>query len=307
MVTMTQPIMGNQYDIEAGPYRATITEVGAGLRSLTRDGIPLILTYDADELAPAGSGELLVPWPNRVDRGRYSFAGEHLQLDITEVDKENAIHGLARWENWSAAEHEAHRVLMRLRLPGKPGYPFRLDLSAEFSLSERTGLTVTMTAVNAGSHPAPYGHGAHPYITLGRPLDECLLTIDAAERQPAGERAIPAGDPVDVGGTAFDFGEPRLIGATRIDAAFTGLRRDATGRAWIRLTDPDDGRSVAIWGDDKHPWLQAYTADGVPPASRRAGLGAEPMTCPPNAFVTGIDLVELKPGQQFSARWGIVG
>jgi aldose 1-epimerase len=39
--------------------------------------------------------------------------------------------------------------------------------------------------------------------------------------------------------------------------------------------------------------------------TRRTGLGAEPMTCPPNSFVTGVDLIALKPGEETSGVWGI--
>jgi aldose 1-epimerase len=31
----------------------------------------------------------------------------------------------------------------------------------------------------------------------------------------------------------------------------------------------------------------------------------EPMTCPPNAFVTGEDLLVLQPKETVSCRWGI--
>jgi aldose 1-epimerase len=29
------------------------------------------------------------------------------------------------------------------------------------------------------------------------------------------------------------------------------------------------------------------------------------MTCPPNAFNTGEDLIRLEPGERFDGRWGI--
>ena len=29
------------------------------------------------------------------------------------------------------------------------------------------------------------------------------------------------------------------------------------------------------------------------------------MTCPPNAFQTGKDLIRLEPGQSFTGKWGI--
>jgi aldose 1-epimerase len=301
---MTVPIMGNQYEIAAGDYRATITEVGGGLRELLHRSEPLVLSYQADTLAPAAMGQQLVPWPNRVDHGRYEFGDESHQLTITEAPNDNAIHGLVRLDNWAVAEHGTDLVRLTHRLHGRPGYPFVLDLSVTYALD--AGLTVTMRAVNAGSRPAPYGHGAHPYITLGRPLDECLLTVSADHYLVSGDRSIPDGPPREVTGSPYDFRGPRPIGATQVDTAYTGLSRDDDGRAWIRLTDPDDGRTVGMWADEAHPWLQAFTADTVGPEYRRRGLGAEPMTCPPNAFVSGIDLVTLKPAETAAGTWGIV-
>ncbi len=53
---MTIPLTGTQYEIGAGDYRATVTELGAGLRALEHGGTPLVTSYDADQLprtAPA--------------------------------------------------------------------------------------------------------------------------------------------------------------------------------------------------------------------------------------------------------------
>ena len=45
---------------------------------------PLIAGDEADELPLACAGELLAPWPNRVDGGRYSFGGAEFQLALTD-------------------------------------------------------------------------------------------------------------------------------------------------------------------------------------------------------------------------------
>src|SRR5215475_9265945 len=94
--TATLPLTGEQYDIAAGEYQATVTQLGAGLRRLSRGRRQLITSYSADEMPPAGSGELLAPWPNRVDGGRYPFAGQAHQLDLSERARGNVIHGLTR-------------------------------------------------------------------------------------------------------------------------------------------------------------------------------------------------------------------
>ncbi len=84
MTPAASPLTGAQYEIAAGGYLAVITELGAGLRELRHRDRPLITTYQADELPPAGAGQLLLPWPNRVDHGRYRMAGADYQLDLSE-------------------------------------------------------------------------------------------------------------------------------------------------------------------------------------------------------------------------------
>ena len=63
---------GQQFLIESGRYAAVVTEVGATLRSFTVDGAETLYTFAEDE--PAGSkGRQLVPWPNRIRDGRYTY------------------------------------------------------------------------------------------------------------------------------------------------------------------------------------------------------------------------------------------
>lgn len=298
------PLTGTQYDIAAGEYRASVTELGAGLRRLSFSGRPAIGEYEADEAPPAGSGELLIPWPNRIDRGRYSFAGATYQLDLSEPTAGNAIHGVTRWANWEPVTQEASRVDLRYVLHAHPGYPFCLELTASYGLSADEGLTVSVTARNAGSRPAPYGTGSHPYLTAGTPtIDGCELQLPASRWLAADDRGIPVGDPQDVGGTPFDFGTRRVIGDTSLDHALTGLSRDPAGRAWATLAGP--GTQLAFWAGAGYRWLQVFSGDTLQAGRQRRALAIEPMTCPPNAFVTGIDLLTLAPGEAVTHSWGI--
>jgi len=296
-------ITGDQHEIASGPYRAVITEAGASLRELTHEQRPLILSHPEDEIAPAAFGQLLVPWPNRVDRGRYTYGGKEHQLDISEPKFDCAIHGLVRWAPWSLAERRPDRVVLTTRLLGSGGYPFRLDLEADYTLDPGEGLTVRLTATNTGRSAAPYGHGAHPYITVGEPLDGCTVSIPGDRYLAVDERMIPDGPPRKVEGSAHDFREARTLGDMRIDNAYTGLSRDSGGRAWVHLTGAE--HRTSFWLDEVHPWLEIFTADTIPAGVRRQGLGVEPMTCPPDAFNSGTDLIDLAPGDQFSGSWGI--
>ena len=52
--------------------------------------------------------------------------------------------------------------------------------------------------------------------------------------------------------------------------------------------------------------LMVYTADQVGDHQRRRrAVAIEPMTCPPDAFRTGTDLVELDPGESWQGAWGL--
>jgi aldose 1-epimerase len=301
------PLTGVQYEIEAGQYRATVTELGAGLRELTFRGQPLIAGHEADELPPAGAGQLLAPWPNRVDGGRYVFGGTEYQLALTEPARANAIHGLTRWTAWTAVRQDADAVLLRSAPHGQQGYPFSVEIEAEYRLEAGTGLQVTVSARNRGGRAAPYGTGSHPYLTVRAPsVDGCELTLPAGSWLPMDDRGIPSGPPEPVEGTEYDFRRPRVIGTTRLDHALTGLSRDDDGRAWAYLAvGGGAGPRAGLWADDGYRWLQVFTGDPLGPDRRRKAVAIEPMTCPPNAFETADDLLVLEPGEKVAHRWGI--
>ncbi len=81
---------------------------------------------------------------------------------MSEPAKDCAIHGLVRWASWKVAEHEPDRVRLTHRLLATGGFPFRLDLEAEYSLDPSEGLRVRMTVRNPGSKTAPTGTAPTP-------------------------------------------------------------------------------------------------------------------------------------------------
>jgi len=211
---------------------------------------------------------------------------------------------LTRWMPWAAVRHSADAVLLRTVVLGRAGYPFCLEMDAEYQLSEEHGLQVSITARNTGSRPAPYGTGSHPYLNAGAPtVDECTLSLPAARWLPADERGIPAGEARDVTGTDADFRAGRPIGDVVLDHALTGLSRDGLGRAWARLASGNT--RVALWAGQGYHWLQVFTGDTLDATRRRRAVAVEPMTCPPNAFATGTDLIVLDPGSSVTHVWGI--
>lgn len=296
---------GSQFVLRSGDQRAVVVEVGGALRSYVVSGHELLDGYRAEERCTAARGQSLIPWPNRLRDGRYSFEGEEHQLPLTEPAKHNAIHGLVRWANWSAASRAEDRVTMAHLLHPQSGWPFALALEIEYCLSS-DGLTVRTRASNVGSGACPYGAGAHPYLTLGTDkIDPLHLQSPGQRYMTSDERGILTGsEPVE--GTEFDFLNARELGDTRLDTGYGDLRRDEDGRARVRLTTPDRQRRATLWLDEGYPYLMLFTGDSLPePARRRRGLGIEPMTCAPNALQSGEGLQILAPGESLATAWGI--
>jgi aldose 1-epimerase len=299
---MSVPPSGEQVELVLGDSSAVVVEVGGGVRAYEVAGVAVLDGYDEHEMVTAARGQPLVPWPNRLHGGRYTWDGVEHEVPLDEPEQGNALHGLTRYRAWRPVDRTAHAVTMVLRLHPSPPFPFCLDLAARYALTGE-GLVVEQSATNVGSDPAPYAFGAHPYLTVGGRIDDARLTLPADSWLPTDEHQIPTGvAPVE--GTVYDFRAPRALGGLEIDYAFTDLHRGADGRARLRLEGDD--RAVEVWVDEGCRWLEVFTADTVPqPERRRQGLGVEPMSAPPNAFVTGEGLLRLEPGDTVTHRWGV--
>jgi aldose 1-epimerase len=224
---------------------------------------------------------------------------------LDEPEHGNAIHGLVRWSPWTLDLRTDDAVVLRHVLHPQPGYPWLLEVVVRYALGP-DGLTVETDATNRSDTAAPFGIGFHPYVTVGTErIDDAHLVLPAGEHMTADDRGLPTGRHAVIG-SELDFMKPRPLGETRLDTAFASLQRDGNGVATAVLQWPDQGRAVRVWVDEAFRYLMVYTGDTLEPAERRrGGVAIEPMTCPPNAFRTGIDLIELDPGASWHGSWGI--
>lgn len=293
-----------EYALQAGPYSAVVTAQGAALRQLRHGERHLIVPFPAGGPIPDYRGILAAPWPNRIADGRYTFEGAEHQLPVNETERGCALHGMAYPLNWDVEDHNPSSLVLSCFVGPAPGYPFRLELLARYHL-DGDGLHTSVTATNTGATAAPYGVCPHPYLVAGpAPLDEWILEFPASQfLDVTPDRLLPVGLRT-VENHVFDFREARRIGTTEIDHAFTGIAFDASGRAQLVVRDPG-GTGVGMAWDRACPWLQIHTADKPAPVITRLGLAVEPMTCPPDAFNSGQDLVKLDVGATHTASWRV--
>jgi aldose 1-epimerase len=289
---------GNQLEISAGPARAVITQVGAGLRAFTSGGKPYVETFDEDRRPPRGAGTVLVPWPNRTAKGRWTWRGETQQLALSEPAGGNAIHGLLRHTVYEVREHAAGSVTLRAIVTVQPGWPVPLEHEIRYAVGE-DGLTTTHAVRNLGRDAVPFGVGAHPYLRAGdSETDDSVLTLSAASSLPL-QDGLPTGPAVPVADD-LDFRAGRALKGVDLDHAWGGCT-PTDGLVRHRLAGP--GGEVELWAEPAFGWVQVFTPDDHP--GRGRAVAVEPMTCPPDALNTGDGLIELAAGDTWTGSWGI--
>jgi aldose 1-epimerase len=304
MTSVVAAKSGTQWSIEADGHRAVVVEVGGVLRSYTVGEVPVLDGFEADELSPGSAGQILAPWPNRIRDGHYTFEGQSYQLALTEPARHNAIHGLTNWARWTLAEQSAGSVTLQFELPPQIGYPWWLTLRTRWTVSA-DGLRCDQEVVNNSESNAPWGYSVHPYLRLpGVAVDDTVLHVPGKSRILADARLLPIGA-VQVAGTEYDFTEPRRLGELVLDTTFGDIEHDDAGRTAVTIADPASDAEVTVWADDKFKYWQVFSGDTLHGERFRRSLAIEPMTCPPDAFRTGRDLVVLAPGETWSASWGI--
>lgn len=297
---------GEQLEITQSGARAIVTTVGAGLRAYEVDGVLYTETFAEDAEPPMGAGAVLVPWPNRVAGARWVHDGQPRDLEITEPERGNAIHGLVRHETWTVTEHAKAKVSLEVTVGERPGWPFPFRTTISYELGLR-GLNVTHGVENLGEAVLPFGVGAHPYVRPGAlKMEDCDLKLSATTMLPLDPvRMVPTGEPVDIRGGELDFRRGQLIcELPELDHAFGGCKPRGNGLIRHAIKHPRGG--VELWADRSFRWVQVYTPYDFPGARGGLAVAIEPMTCPPDALNSGIDLIHLDPGRSWTGRWGIM-
>jgi len=309
MQNLTASPMGDNFELRATlggrSQRAVVTEIGGSLRALEVDGVALLQDYPARSGPPSCAGWVLVPWPNRVADGTWTYDGVPQQLEITEPGNGNALHGLLSGAAYRVARRTAGSITLAADVRSEPGYPFELATAVRYQLMQ-DGLLVTHTLTNTGSRAAPVAAGAHPYLRLGAvPTEDLTLVINADTHIEVNDRLNPTGATTDVHGTRHDFRTGQRVGGVALDDAWGDVRREPDGSSLHYLEAPD-GSQVQLFMDASFGYIQAFTTSIFPTDDGLVtAVAVEPMTAPADAFNSGQGLRWLAPGGTWELSWGI--
>lgn len=293
-----------RWNLEHGDQRASVVQRGGALQNYSVAGLEIVDGFADDERPPAFNGAVLAPWPNRIRDGRWSWRGRSHQLPITEPRTGSALHGLVSDVLWQPDSVAPDAVTLGVGIEPTAGYPFPLRLSVTWSLSE-DGLNCRLGALNTGTEAAPFGVATHPFFHLpGARVDDLELRLPAGQWLQTDATLLPVALR-PAAGTDHDFTEPRSLRGARLDTAFTAVGPDFEGISTAVLSAGDS--AVTIWAEPDFTWWQVYTSDYFEPGSDRLrrSLAVEAMTCGPDAFNSGADLIVLEPGIAWSGAWGV--
>jgi aldose 1-epimerase len=288
-----------EVQLHAGDAQLAIALRGGGLRQLVVGDWAVLDGYPAGTVPQGRRGGVLLPWPNRLRNGRWTWAGAEQQLPVGSPESPHAMHGLVSWQTWSLLSATDSTASVGTIIEARPGYPFRLAAALDYALTADR-LDVTVRVRNLGSAPAPFGAGMHPYLHVGAHEDG---GIGGAELSVPARTALDVDGGLPIGGTHPFDGAVGRIGTRAFDDPVTDLVRDDDGWARVRLRGALGELVLAV--DGAWPWLQVYTGDQLPEGQWRRSLAVEPMTCPPNALADGTDLIVLDPGAEWSGSWAL--
>ena len=279
-----------------GDARLAVDLRGGGMRRLVVGDWDVLDGYPAGAVIEGWPGAVLVPWPNRVRDGRWTWHGRASCSSTcaprgaardARPRRLAAVVG-ARPRAGGATVGHGRRAAPRLSLPARRRRRLR-------AAPDR--LTVTVRVRNVGAAARRSASGMHPYLHVGAPRGRRHRRRRAERPGPdgAGDRGRPA-HRRRTGSTGTSAGSaPRV----RHPAHRPRARRRRLGPA--AAARPGGELELAV--DGAWPWLQIFTGDGMPEGQRRRSLAVEPMTCPPNALADGVDLLVLEPGAEWSGTW----
>jgi aldose 1-epimerase len=206
-------------------------------------------------------GAILLPYPNRI-RGKLSpdgktiatmIGGKMFELPANWKGKKpgaelHAMHGLILSAHFTDVKYHngpLESTVSGFLAGGNFGghWPSKTDVTVQMALKNEA-LDVIVTAKNVGKEKLPMAISFHPYFRIpSGDRSQTRLHLPADQRVLVNnyDDVFPTGKIVSVKGTPYDFTAPQgapLAPTLYLDDCFTDLKRNSTGNAVIRITDP---------------------------------------------------------------------
>ncbi len=288
------------YQSDDGTIGLDIIEESALIADLKLRGRSILIGPKSDEdldSNPSFKSSYLLPFPNRLKEGKYSFEEKEYQFPVNDSVGNNALHGFKIKAPFKLVEETANgglRLSFEQAYAGAEDYfPFPFKFSLVINI-DRLKCEINMQVQNMGTGNMPIGLGWHPYFTLKQSIEDCQLCIPKCKKVALDDKLLPTGKK-----TLYnDFAKPKKIGKEKFNNAFL-FEKDADFTSVTLENEDLKLRYYQETRDSKFNYLQVYTPDD------RTSIAFEPMSCNIDAFNNKEGLRVLAPGKRFKARCGV--
>lgn len=265
-----------------------------------QQSVEILDTYqsvDDLEAKSAYKSHFLLPFPNRLKNGQYTFDGKTYQFPVNDTRLGHSLHGFldAIPMQIITSNNDDNSAVLKLRggFHGVDYYPFPFEISTLITL-QHSELTVLIKIKNTGNSRMPFAFGWHPYFKLNKTtIDNLKMQLPDSKLVELDERMMPTGKT-----TPFTtFTEPTIIGENSFDNCFTIMDKKAK-RAVITLQS--EANTLQVWQETTAlPYFQIYTPE------HRQSIAIEPMTCNIDAFNNEEGLLILNSNEEKQLEFGI--
>jgi len=240
----------------------------------------------------------LLPFPNRLMDGKYTFEGKTYQFPINDIANNHNLHGFAETIKMIVLSNQVaeNQNIIQLKgsFEGEEFYPFPFEIFIDYTFTENS-LAIQTTIKNTGKTNMPFGYGWHPYFKLDtEKIDTLLLQLPDCKRIEIDNRMMPT----DELSTFDTFKKLTKINDAQFDNCF--LINNPENRAEVILKS--ETTQLTVWqktGENACNYFQIYTPEN------RQTIAIEPMTCNVNAFNNQEGLQILAPNEVFKTSFGV--
>jgi aldose 1-epimerase len=214
----------------------------------------------------------LLPYGNRLGRGRFHWCGTEYALEPNFGDSPHTIHGVGWRRAWAVEATTPGSITLALDHCPDPAWPFAFSACLRYILSD-SALTIDIRITNRHAAPAPAGIGLHPFFpksyTPSLRFNATGVWQNGADALPATHAPPPA---------AWQHTIPRPERDSRLDNCFTdwdGTADILAGPASMRIEASQVFRQLQVFTPSWTDFFCIEPVSHVPDAINQLGLRPE--------------------------------